>query len=173
MTDVNAYGDQGNGPSFAFWLDLSGKIGDLRASQREATKAAKAALRRDQPVDHVAVASGTAQGSSLVLDLGGPVAGHTWLLRRLTIAGATPTTAVAGTAEIYVSAAPTPSSSAEWVDHASTLPDVAYYSDRQVHVLPAQHLLVVVESPTAGSLYVAAAKLNDEAALPYALRENV
>ena len=105
------------------------------------------------------------------MSFGGPSAGFYWLLRRLVIGGVTFKTTASGTAEVYVSglggeltgtAVTGPIVSAlaltELVDIATSLPQRAYYSNRQVIVQAQQNLIVVIDTGTAAQQYIGAAQ---------------
>lgn len=104
------------------------------------------------------------------ISLGGPSAGYYWLLRRLIVGGTTFKTTAAGTAEVYVTGLGSDTGSAitgpiitalaltDLVDQATTLPNKAFYSNRQVIVQANENLMVVIDSGTAGQLYIASAQ---------------
>jgi hypothetical protein len=105
------------------------------------------------------------------INLGGPDPGYYWMVRRLVIGGVTWKTTAAGTAEVYVTGlsggqggavtGPMISGLAltELVDQAASLPNKAFYSDQQLMLQAQENLMVVVDSGTAGQLYIAAAQV--------------
>lgn len=101
------------------------------------------------------------------ISFGGPDPGYYWMLRRLLVGGVTWKTTAAGTAEIYVTALSAGQGQAavgpiiaglalsDMVDQAASLPNKAFYSDQQVMVQEQENLVVVLDTATAGQLYVA------------------
>lgn len=108
------------------------------------------------------------------MSLGGPDAGFYWLVRRLVIGGVTFKTVAAGSAEIYVTGLAPPYGTAgvgpivaglamtDIADQFATLPTPAgrgFYSNRQMVVQENENLVVVIDTGTAGQVYVAAAQI--------------
>ncbi len=97
----------------------------------------------------------------------GPRAGFYWMVRRLVIGGVTWKTSAAGTAEVYVTGLPSGAIAGlqlgDLVDEASAstpaLPSVAFYSDQQIVIQAGEHLEVVIDTGTAGQLYVASCQI--------------
>lgn len=122
------------------------------------------------PAGTVVGAAGTFPSSgSLVLDLGGPAQGRLWDVARIVVGGITPSTAAAGAADVYVSAAgrsAMPGGLIEWCDTASSLPLNAFYSPGQVFLRYPERLYVVLRSGTSTQQYVTAARIVDRIETP-------
>ena len=90
----------------------------------------------------------------------GPEPGEVWILRACRIGGVTPTTTAAGRGDTFVSpsdptAAGATPNTANWIDQATTLPLVAFYSGLQVVLRAPDNFFVVVTNGTAGQQYTA------------------
>ncbi len=95
-----------------------------------------------------------------------PDQGRMWLVRGLTVGGATWGTSAAGTAEFYVSSVPGALVAANrdlstLADEAPALPATVTYSNTQVVALGGEHLVVVIVGGTSGQLYVARVQIED------------
>jgi hypothetical protein len=116
---------------------------------------------REGPVFVALQASGVVDSGSdpLYLDLGGPSYGRAFEVRQLVIGGVTWATTVAGNAPVLVQ--PVAPSTATGVglggilDHAASLPSVAFYSAGQFHVRHPNHVYVAILSGTASTQYQA------------------
>lgn len=101
----------------------------------------------------------------LVLDLGAPVMGRRWIVRRLAICDATdPNAAAAGTANWYVGKPPatgTQPGGQAWRWNFSALPSVTGLAADVISVIPQDHLLCVINGATAGQSIVASAEVMD------------
>lgn len=96
-----------------------------------------------------------AAGDNFTIDLGGPAFGRRWELRQLVVGGATWSTVVAGTAELYTgsSVGAASRSLASLSDRAAALPSNAFYGGGQVTLRHPERLFVVIVSPTAATQY--------------------
>lgn len=107
----------------------------------------------------ITAADSSASSGNLTLDLGGPTQGWIWELRNLVVGGVLPTTAVNGSIDVYVSGAgksQQPASTLDWIDHASTVPRWGFYGAGDVYIRYPENLYVVITSPTASTVYMAA-----------------
>lgn len=106
------------------------------------------------------------------ISLGGPQAGFYWLVRRLIVGGVTFKTSAAGTAEVYITglggeagAIVGPMISAlgltDLVDQATSLPNIAFYTNRQLIVQANENLMVVIDSGTASQVYTATCQVEN------------
>jgi hypothetical protein len=113
-----------------------------------------------QPIRGV---SNSPASGSFSFGLGGPTYGRMWEVKRLVVGGVQWGTSVAGQAVFFVSPVggqATPSL-ADVVDQAATLPDVAYYSTRQLVLRHPNRLHVLILSPTASTTYVVGGEATD------------
>jgi len=105
----------------------------------------------------------SASTGNLIMGLGGPPYGRLWEVKRLTVGGALWTSSVAGQAIVVISPASgqTAPPLNDVADQASTLPNVAYYSTRQLVVRHPNHLFIVILSPTATTQYSVGGQASD------------
>ena len=137
---------------------LDGLTTELR--KRRAIEAAYQGGAVEVPLRQAAVSAST---GNLVMSLGGPSYGRLWEVKHLTVGGALWTSTVAGQALIVVSPASgqTAPALSDVADEAGTLPNVAYYSTRQLVVRHPNHLYVVILSPTATTQYSVGGQATD------------
>ena len=114
---------------------------------------------------------GQAFTASTVVDIvigfeAGPAVGRMWELRSLAVSGTNPETSVAGNA--YLLRSPTipllnggAPMGGQLIDVATSVPDVAFYSSRQVVVHNPAKLWIVINGGTASTQYVARATVLD------------
>ena len=129
------------------------------------------------PLDHTIRGSGLAPSSGdLIFAIGGPPLGRAWVLRRLAVGGSDPTATAAGSAYFYASSAGDSDQliTATWFDFASSLPQVGWYTSRQVVIQSGQQIWVKIASPTAGAVYAVSGQVlseiaNERAAARYTL----
>lgn len=88
-------------------------------------------------------------------DNDGPDLGRMWYLRKLTVAGVTPSTTVAGRADLFVSSMDyrqfttlAAMGTQDWLDQATTLPLVGTYSPGEIPLQHMEQLFVVVSGGT-------------------------
>lgn len=154
----------GGGVSVRAWADLTATLGSLRDEM--AARRARDARLAETPVDWPIQAFGVGVTNvPLALDLGGPQQGRVRLVRRLTVGGLLPTDTPAGTAYAFVVAvnpvdpstlALRAGSLGSLVDIASgSLPQVSFYSNRQVVVRHQERLWIVITSATNNQPYQA------------------
>jgi hypothetical protein len=109
-------------------------------------------------------------GADFVLSIGGPDAGYYWLLQRLVIGGLLFDTTANGDAEVYVTGLSFPLGSSatyaisalglsDLVDHATTLPSIAFYSPHQVIIQASENLVALIGGGTAAQQYVMSAQV--------------
>jgi hypothetical protein len=109
------------------------------------------------------VATSPASGS-LVIGCGGPAYNRLWEVKRLTVGGVTWATSVNGSALVVVGSVADGSVNpplTDIADQAGTLPNVAYYSTRQLVVRHPNHLFVVILTPTATTQYAVGGQASD------------
>ena len=106
----------------------------------------------------------SAASGNLVIGCGGPAFGRLWEVKRLTVGGVLWTSTVAGQAIVVVGSTsdgqvtpPLP----DIADQAATLPNIAYYSTRQLVVRHPGHLFIVIISPTAATQYAVGGQVSD------------
>lgn len=101
--------------------------------------------------------------------LGGPMQGMQYKVRSIIIGGLTPSTAAAGTADIF-STAGVPYAQitslaqlplADWRDHAASLPNIAFYGLDEITLNYPEKLVIVLSNATIGQQYVAAASVTE------------
>jgi len=97
----------------------------------------------------------SASTGNLIIGLGAPSYGRLWEVKHLTVGGALWTSSVAGQAIVVISPASGQTTPAlvDIADQANSLPNVAYYSTRQLVVRHPNHLFVVILSPTGSTQY--------------------
>lgn len=139
---------------------LGDAVTALIASHDQLVAAVHERRRGPQPLSLTATATADANGNALIVYDPVPQ-GETWELRRLVVGGSTWATAAAGTAVAYrTSGAATPTPSLLVVlDQAPTLPNVAFYLDGQVVLVPGERLVVLVAGGTVGQQYLSNAQL--------------
>jgi hypothetical protein len=113
------------------------------------------------PIRKVAASGAT---GNLVIGCGGPAYGRIWEVKRLTVGGVLWTTTVAGQALVVVGSVSdgqvTPPLT-DVADQAASLPDIAYYSTRQLVVRHPAHLFVVIVAPSATTQYAVGGQVSD------------
>jgi hypothetical protein len=117
-------------------------------------------LQFGTPIKYRRAVSATAPASGqIVLDLGTPDSGTWWDVESCVVGGTDYTATSPGTAGLYVSAQVQGRSPglSELVDIAQVLPNRAFYGHRDIVVQEREHLIVVINSATAGDVYIAAA----------------
>jgi len=152
---------------------MAGVRTELSALNRhnEAEHKKREIARTKVPVDVrlITVGACPAGGADFVLSVGGPDPGYWWDLRRLVIGGLTFDAVAAGDAEIYVtglgfgagtSTGPMVSALglSDLVDHAPSMPNIAFYSPHQVIVQANENLAALIGGGTAAQQYVMAAQ---------------
>lgn len=98
------------------------------------------------------------------LSLGGPQNGRVWSVQSITVGGITPSTTVAGTADVIQSPTNPTLTTVDltsWRDHAATLPLIGFYTTREVELRYPDELWVVVNNGTIGQQYIAVAWVLD------------
>lgn len=158
--------ETGAGVDLAAHLSLAvGTIGKLAESIDR--------TRRDefimQPVWRAYAAQVTLNAAGFgAIDLGGPDMGHYWNVLNLVIGGLTPSTVLAGRADVFATAEPLnlqPTLAAiglgDWRDQAAALPITRFYSPDQLHVGANENLYVIVSGSTAAQVAVAVAYVRD------------
>lgn len=109
------------------------------------------------------VATSAASGN-LIIGCGGPAYGRLWEVKRLTVGGVLWTSTVSGQAIVVIGSVSdgqvTPPLT-DVADQAGTLPNVAYYSTRQLVVRHPGHLFVVIIAPTAATQYAVGGQVSD------------
>ena len=160
--------------SFQALIGLKASVDDLAAAVKRIERIEEL-YQQIGPVDHQLNGSGTAPASgSLFISLGSPAPGRFWILRRLIVGGVTWVTTAAGAANVYASPSrPDGAGLSMMVDNASSLPNKAFYSSRQVTVHQPSHLWVEVTTPTAGQTYVATGLVEELPDRPFAERAAV
>ena len=102
-------------------------------------------------------------GDTLVIDCGGPPPMRMWEVKRLTMGGVEFTTSVNGSALVVV-ASSTPGSApptTDVADEVASLPNVGYYSTRQLTLRNPNRLYVVILSPSDSTQYVVGGQTSD------------
>lgn len=124
--------------------------------------------REMQPVVYRVPQSGLIPASGpLVLRMGGPDQGHIWHVRSIVVGGATPTTTVAGRADVFVSATDLRTYTlaqvglVDWRDQAAALPNIAFYGIGELPLRFNEELFVFFTNATPGQTYTAAAQVLD------------
>lgn len=162
--------DQEGSSGSGLWLKLHATLDGLNSHMR---KIETAWIQRasDTPRDVVVrlagviPAAGTTPTTLQGAEIGGvgPQPGEVWILRACRIGGVTPTTTAVGRGDLFMSpvdpsAGGATPSTAQWLDQATTLPLVAFYSSRQVVLRAPDNFYVVITNGTAGQQYVANAQ---------------
>jgi len=112
------------------------------------------------------LASGLAADASgrALFDLGAPATGRIWTVRRVTICAATPGTAIAGTARLYVASNPpkvgNPSGTFQR-DETATFPNFGSWGKWELPVNPPDHLFVILTGAAAGTAVTVTASVED------------
>lgn len=153
------------GFDFGVFADLALHIGGLtKQVQRQADEWDRRA--RDIPADYQVADVGAFPASgTLALDLGSPDQGTFWNVRRIVVGGSDITTTPAGVGWVFIQgSAPNQNganpSIAQVADVTSgTLPQRAFYGVHEMAVTAGEHLWVIIVAGTAGTQYVASAKL--------------
>lgn len=161
-------------------LEIEGGLDlQIAASLKASADAAQERNSRERrleelvPVDAQIQAAGVYPSSGdLVIDCGGPTSGRAWVLRRLNVSGPDPTVAIAGSAYVFFSAGISSGSlvGPNWIDVASSLPLVGWYTSRQVVLRSPMHLVVKITGGTAGDTYSVSGYAMDESTHPAAAR---
>lgn len=149
---------------------ITAALDALTSSNKELSTKLDTWMRRatNVPTDHLArgvvlIAAGTTTGA---VDLGGPQQGRVRIVRMVRVGGLTPTTTAAGRCDLFqASSNPLTDSSSQdltrWVGQATTLPQVAAYSARQIVLRWPDKLWAVFSSATASQMYVANAQVEE------------
>jgi hypothetical protein len=150
---------------------LGAKMDDLSQSMKNYNAYRKAEIARSRVPSDVRMFSSVTiptPTARTALSFGGPSPGFYWLPRRLFVGGVTWKTVASGSAEVYVTglgaeaigtAITGPIVNAlgltDMVDQATTMPNKAYYSNRQVVVQANENLVIVFDTATAAQQYTA------------------
>ena len=176
MSDVEA--EEGSGFEFGISAAIDVVMG-LGASVNGMTKSTRdllAYLRRSEPVIDRRAADGIvdSDGDPLLLDIGTPIQGTFWEVRKVMVGGldvaafsddAWGALTVDGFAGLYVSGAiseialKNPGNGVNLQDFAPSLPSVGYYPSGAFDVKANEHVYVVVYGGTVGQQYVANANI--------------
>lgn len=168
MTDAMS-DDEPTGPG----LDLEARFSltlDLMSKQAAANEALIRRLNAPpmQPVRRTFSRVMTIPASGVDFQLfEGPDQGHIWQVRSIVIAGATRETAVAGSADVYVTAAGIKGQTLASVgtmdlaDFATTLPSAAFYGNDELVVRATEHLWVGINGGTATQQVTIVARIVD------------
>lgn len=153
-------------------LDLH--IGSTEKLQRSMAKALQKPAA--QPVFGRATASGLfVTGAPLMLhfNLSGPDQGHFWYVRSIIVGGLTTATAVAGRADVFVTAGGLGGQTsmagiglADWRDQSVALPNVAFYGRGEMPLRLNEEIVVIVNGGTNGQMYVAGVQFEDFEEVP-------
>lgn len=159
-------------------LDLGVKFDLLTGAVDRNTRAQRLRMEREKalaPMDVRITSSGQSPASGdFGLCIGGPDPGFYWMVRRVSISGATVGATAAGSGELYVTAlgyptgtvisggtsVPAVRDSADLADTFATVNGlVHFYSDHQLVIQEQENLILVVHSPSASTGYRLAAQL--------------
>lgn len=159
-----SYGDSPGNDGGGWFAKICGTLNigfdtvksELRAMRMDAARNTQAPVLNWYPQSVVIAANGIG-----VIRFGGPDQGHYWYIKKLTVAGITPTTVAAGRADVFISAADMRSvfaagatSSMDWRDQAPTLPTVLPYGNAVMPLRLNEELFVVFSGATPGATYV-------------------
>jgi hypothetical protein len=153
-------------------IDLSASLHLAIGNLAEETKKMREAVNRARalvPADVRLNVSATSPSSGdFWMSFGGPAAGFYWVVRRLIVGGASWSSTVSGSAELYVTAGSVGAMGTsgtggyasirdlnDLVDQAANLPTKGYYGFHELVVGPHESLAVVIDSPSASTLYKA------------------
>lgn len=101
-------------------------------------------------------------GGTLIQDLGAPMVGRVWEVRRAVSGGLTATTAAAGAFYLFRQGTPpTELNLVNLCDFSPTLPNVAFYGSHEFIVRGGEHLWGAFVNASAGQQYVAAIQVQD------------
>ena len=143
-------------------VQLEGLRQEIRHDRRRSDERAKAM----EPVDVRFQQSATSAATGdLGLGFSGPDAGYYWFVRRIVVGGASWSSTVSGTAEVYVTGINQVSGMsggyvtirdlADQADQAATLPNRAFYGIHELPVQSGENLVIVIRVPSATTLYKA------------------
>jgi hypothetical protein len=153
--------------------DLSLTIGGLSSAVEEQQRSNDRRMRADseesprfvRPLGQVVLNS---SGFGVVGFDNKPAQGHFWYVRKLVVAGVTPTTAVAGRADVFVGAQDLRQvtslaqiGSANWRDQATTLPLIGVYGRGELTVPSPYDLYVIVSGGTSGQQVIVTGDIED------------
>jgi hypothetical protein len=163
MTDTDVH------PFFQLAADIKIALGGINDTLKQQARVQAQAKHVVQPVFYRKAKTGTASASGLaVLGMSRPDQGHAWIVRSLAVGGNTPTTAITGRADIFISGGGYQSftstsqlSLSDWVDQAEELPLVAFYSNGQMICRGSESIWVVFSGVTAGQQCVAVITVED------------
>jgi len=151
----------GGGASFEF--NAAVDLGRQAAASLDRSAALLARLEKNTPVLIRPVGTVTSGGVLDTIDLGGPDMGYYWALETATIGGTDWDVTAAGSAALYVIAAPQPGQSpglGACIGGLSSLPGAGSWGGREAILQYPEHLLVVLFSATETQLYVANAAVS-------------
>ena len=154
-------------------VDLQAALGRNADALDRNTKMRRRAMEQEKarvPLDVRIPASAVSPSSGdVALAFGGPDPGFYWMVRRVLVGGQQWSSAVNGSAELYVTSITTNSGSSagivsirnltDMVDQAATLPSKAYYGLHELPVQQNENLVVVIHSPSASTTYSASAQI--------------
>jgi hypothetical protein len=156
----------------AIHLEIGGAHREMRNMRERMEREAKQTSYRilyPRAVSAIVSATGLA-----IFDFGGPDQGIYWSVRSIRVGGLTTTTAVAGRADVFVTAVDIPNTFtvanmglADWRDQQTALPAVAFYGRGALTCQLNEDLYVFLSGGTPGQQVVATmnAELFDEAAI--------
>lgn len=149
---------------FSFLAKLQVTIGDQTAELKQANRLKRAAYLREYPRTirlSGSVASPASGVAVIPLNQDGPDQGHFWYVRKLAIAGVTPTTVALGRLDVFVSPADMTQktaladfSMADWQDQATAIPLIGLYGRGELPLQFGEKLWLVLSGATSGQQYV-------------------
>ena len=150
---------------------LLGRVASALDNHTKATRRQIEQMKATTPLDVRLQQSGTSGASGdLALVFPGPDTGFYWHVRRLIVGGSAWSSAVGGTAEVYVTALYGTYTSirdlADMADQAASLPNKAFYGQHELVVQPGENLVVVIHTPAATTLYKASLQAQQFRTLP-------
>lgn len=143
------------------WAELKATLGSLRDTlQKDADWRRRQAFMAEAQ-RFIRIHGKTTLDSNgfgvIAFDNSGPDQGWYWYVRKLAVGGATPSTTVAGRADLFVSAADyrryttlAQCGMQDWYDQATTLPLVGTYGDGECELRVNEKLYLVVSGGTSG-----------------------
>lgn len=145
------------------WADLGISIGKNLEQNTQTLNQINKNLQSNTPVGYSYSASGVFPASGvLTLTLGTPDLGTNWEVAMMAVGGTDVNIAVAGIAGVYVTGIGIGNATgglSNLQDYANGLPNVGFYSNKQLMVNDREYLIVQIFNGTPGTIYIASAQV--------------
>lgn len=150
------------------FAELKVSLGSVSEQVKRSREQARWAARAMQPVFAQTMDNVVPVNNFGVVRLQGPDQGHFWYVRRIIVGGLTPTSTVAGRADVFASASDHRNRTSlaqfnitDWRDFSAALPNIAVYGRGALPLRFNEELYVVFSGASTATQYVAMCQFED------------